>query len=61
MDLEAIFHPDINLYIVIGRFARLEVELVCTQFDAYMAIDIFPTSEELLDNLLTKQNMSLIY
>ena len=43
MDFESIFLSDIRLYIVIGSFSWLEVELVYIQFDAYMAVDTSPT------------------
>ena len=43
MDFESIFLSDIRLYIVIGSFSWLEVELVYIQFDAYMAVDTSTT------------------
>ena len=42
MNFESIFLSDIRLYIVIGSFSWLEVELVYIQFDAYMAVDTSP-------------------
>ena len=43
MDLEAIFLPDISLYIVIGRISKLDAKLLHVKVNANMAIDSLPT------------------
>ena len=43
MDLEAIFLPDISLYIVIGRITRLDAKLLHVKVNADMAINSLPT------------------